>query len=201
MSILKNNNTVTRFKVSGELKNPDNLGIINVIQKEFDNFVFKDVTIDEESSWGFTSTLSPFFPNFNDSSFITGNYITASIRIDKKMIPAKLVAKERIIAEKKLKESTGQEFLAKTQKSEIKDIVVGNLLAEAKPIPNIFDFVWNVDDGVIFFYTSNKQAIEILEEMFHECFGVRAVAMFPFIMAEQVVGIDRVVALKPSTFL
>lgn len=176
MSILKNTKSVTRFKISDiEMSNEEILEKLNI-------YKIKEIKPEEEFVFGWSSLLDPYDPNFDDMSFMTGNYLTVSMRIDKKSIPAKLVKKEIDKLQKKVLEERCIRKLSRSTKMQIKESVRSNLLTKIQAVPNEYDVVLDFSKNIIYLLSTSKFAREVFEELIKETFNVQIEMTFPFTM-------------------
>ncbi len=202
MGILSSSVSITRYKVEGKLANP----ILDTVRKGLKKNSILE--IDNEASdkaVGWTSFETPYIPNFDDSSFIIGSHFVFSVRMDKKSIPAKVIQKQYAMDMAKKLEATGRSFLSKTEKKEIKDHVIHVLSLRIPATPNIYDLIWNYEDGTLLFFSNLKGANEELETLFSKSFKLTLIRLFPFTMAELTSDLsdsekDIVSKLSPTLF-
>ena len=90
MSILSSSVSITQFKVEGKLRSP----ILETVANGLKKFAISEIDEDiSDKAIGWTSFHKPYQPDFDGSSFVYGNYLVFSLRIDKKNIPAKVLKK------------------------------------------------------------------------------------------------------------
>lgn len=177
MGILSSNVSITRYNVMGNFDEPvmDNMTKIlsqNAIV-EIDNENF-----DKSSGW--TSFEDHFKPDFTGNNFVMGSYFIFSFRIDKKVIPSKIVNKlYRQEVSRKLKES-GRDFLSRNEKKQIKEDVVGQLSLRIPATPNVFDIIWDFEKSNLCFFSTQKTANEEFESFFTKSFKMNLVRHFPY---------------------
>lgn len=201
MSILKKTMSITRFKVS-DIPSDDNInGIANILMSGFEKCKIQEIDPYEEMTYGWTNTLNNFFPRFDDASFIIGNYVSISLRIDKKSVPASVVKKEVAIQSKKECEKLGVEKLSKAQVAHIKEKIFELLLSNTPAVPKIFDIIWDVENKDLYLFCANNGVIEILEDIMLESFGLHVKMRFPFTMAVESVDENTVSKLKQTSFV
>ena len=83
---------------------------------------------------------------------------------------------------KRLK-SLGRDFLSKDEKDAIKDQIVQRLNQKIPATPNVYDVVWQYEEGVVCFFSNLKSANEHLETLFYKTFGLHLMRMIPYTMA------------------
>ena len=177
MAILSPSVSMTRYFVEGNIEG----NIIETLRKGLKNNSFPE--IDESSvdkSVGWTSFDNPFKPNFDDSSFIIGNSLVFSLRIDKRVIPPKVLKKHyEMEVDKRLKE-TGREFLSQNEKRLAREHVKNILTLRIPATPNLFDIIWNYEDSILWFLSNQKSANEEIENLFLKSFELNIIRLFPF---------------------
>ena len=136
-----------------------------------------------EQAVGWASFQDPFKTNFEGSSFMLGTSIVFALRIDKKSIPSKMVQKHVAKESARRLEELGRDFLSSNEKRAIKDLVLNRLNLKMPSTPNIYDIVWQYEDGELWFLSNLKSANEELETLFIKSFGVRLVRAIPYTMA------------------
>jgi DNA recombination-dependent growth factor C len=121
MSILSSSVSITRYKVEGKLRPPILESVANGLKK------FAISEIDEhisDKAIGWTSFHKPYQPDFSGSSFVYGNYLVFSLRIDKKNIPAKVLKKHFMIESARRLAKSGREYLSRNEKKVLKDQII-----------------------------------------------------------------------------
>ncbi|MBW2513291.1 MAG: recombination-associated protein RdgC [Deltaproteobacteria bacterium] len=203
MSLLSNALSITRYRVNGRLNTPVTDAVYPCLKKN----MHPDVDdVDAAHSAGWTSFQDPFTPSFEGASFVYGNYFVFSLRIDKKIIPSKLVQKHMAIEVAKKCQASGREFLSKNEKKMIKENVISVLGLRIPAIPNIYNVLWNYEASVVWFFTHLKGPNEDLETLFKTSFGLVLTRIFPFTFAESQPGLsgfdlDRLTTLSPTKIL
>ena len=207
MSILNNNNSITRYKVSDIIR-ANNKSVNEKIREGLTKNIFNEIKerSQQDYSIGWTSIKDPYEPNFeNPESFLTGIILTISMRIDSKKIPKKVFEKHMSIHEKEyLNEKVKRCNICKISKGERKEIkneVISKLLMKTIPTPEIYDVIWNIEKKFIFLFTTKKQAREEFETLFKKSFNLDVEMLFPFTMAENKnFPFENIVNAKRTTF-
>lgn len=185
-----------RFSVEGEL--PENP--LDFIADRVVSFSFQDIddTYDEYSI-GWVSVLNMFDSQFQYASYVVGDYITLTLRIDeRKVSPAilkKFVQKEeaRVKAEKEVPK------LSRSVKVQIKDRIRTELMRKAIPIPSTYDLAWSLSSSTVLFFSTNKKAQALLEDYFKESFGLLIRQQIPYTTAENLLNEEQVMQLEKVT--
>ncbi|HIJ54668.1 MAG TPA: recombination-associated protein RdgC [Deltaproteobacteria bacterium] len=202
MGILSSTVSITLYKVDGELEQPilENLrkGLKKNVISEIDGQVSEKVA-------GWTLFDSPYKPDFTGSSHVVGNYFVFSLRIDKKVLPGKIIKKHTVIETEKRLNQVGRGYLTANEKKMIKDHVLNILNLRIPSTPNIYDLIWNYEASSLWFFTNLKGANEELETLFLKSFNLRLIRLFPYTSADITAGLsdkekDVLLKLSPSVF-
>jgi DNA recombination-dependent growth factor C len=181
MGLLSSSVSLTRYKVEGKLEDP----VLDTIAKGLHKFAVSEIDDDAtDKTVGWTSFQNPYQPDFSGSSFVYGNYLVFSLRIDKKSISPKVVKKHYTREMAKRMEDTGRDFLSRNEKTMIKDRVLNMLSLRIPATPNIYDIIWNYEESYLWFFTNLKSANEDLETLFSQSFRLTLIRLFPYTMAE-----------------
>ena len=160
----------------------------------------------EERSWGWTC-----FDDWLDTEWRTappekGAYITFSLRLDTRRVPAAVFKKHFQLAlreaERDAKEQ-GRKGLSRDQKREIKDQVTFRLRTRTLPIPAEFNVVWNTETGIIWFDSTRDKVCELFMEHFSETFDLHLEPLTPYFLALHLAGLEahaRIDAIEASRF-
>jgi recombination associated protein RdgC len=181
MGLLSSRISLTRYKVVGQLEGAVNETVYQQLKK---NMIPRIETDGAESMIGWTSFEKPYEPGFEGYSFVFGAYLVFSMRIDKKTIPPKLVAKHYALALAKRLSDSGLEYLPGAEKKALKEHVVNSLSRRIPATPNVYDLVWNYNDASLWCFSNLKSANEALETLFIKTFGLQLIRLFPYTNAE-----------------
>lgn len=203
MGLFSSTVSITRYRVNGK----GDQSVMETIGQGLKKNQIVDIDhTPEEASVGWTTFENPFVPDFDTTSFIYGNLIVFSLRIDKKSIPAKLI-KKRVILESARKLTEGErEYLSRNEKKEIKENVIHELMMKIPSTPNIYDIMWNYEENIVWFFSTQKSANEEFETLFSKSFKMTLVRLFPYTIADFSDYLsdsekDRLSKLLPSSFM
>lgn len=202
MGLLSSAMSITRYRVDGKIQNP----VTEAVAKGLTKNIIADIDEDPaEKSVGWTSFDKPFSPNFEGSSFLFGNLFAFSLRIDRKVIPSKLLKKHVAIETSKRLNKTRQRFLSKDEKKAIKDKVITDLAMRIPSTPNIYDLIWNYESSDVSFFSNLRSANEELESLFKRSFNLSLIRIFPYTAAELLSDLsdperDILISLSPTHF-
>lgn len=186
MQLLSSTLSLTRYSVKGDIAEP----VMDTIRDGLKNHVIREIDNDPAAkSVGWTTSENPFHPNFDAQDFVFGTSFVFSLRIDKKSIPAKIVNKHYQMAVKKKLAGTEREHLSKNEKREIKDDVLHRLYVQIPATPSMYDLVWHLEAGDLWFLSNRKEANEELETLFSKSFKTSIVRIFPYTAAQFLSGL------------
>ena len=188
MGFVSGSASFIRFGVEGEL--PSNT--LEFIADRIASFSFRDIDDNmDEYSIGWVSVMNMFDAGFRYASFMNGDYVTVTMRIDERKVSPAILKKfvqkeeERIKAEKQIPK------ISRTLKAEIKERVQTELIRKAIPIPSVFDLCWNLSESTVLFFTTNKKIHAVLEDFFKDCFGLLLVQQIPYVTAEHLLDAEQ----------
>ena len=132
MSFLKGTASFVRFSVEGQL--PENS--LDFIAKRVMAFSFKDIdeTYDEYSI-GWVSVLNMFDTQFAYASYVAGDYITLTLRIDERKVSPAILKKFLQKEEEKVRLERQVPRLSRSVRVQIKERIKTELMRKAIPIP------------------------------------------------------------------
>lgn len=187
MGILTSSVSVTRYKVEGKIIAPILETVANGLKKNAIAEIDEDVS---EKAVGWTSFHKPYHPDFYGSSFVYGNYMLFSLRIDKKSIPAKVLKKHFMIESARRLAKTGRDFLSRNEKKVLKDQIIDRLSLRIPATPNLYDVIWNYEKSSLWFFSNLKAANEELETLFRHSFDLILIRLFPYTTADLILGLS-----------
>ncbi len=182
MAFLSSTSSISRYHIEGKFDDK----IMDNMQEGLKKYSIVEIENEySEVSAGWTPFESPYKPDFDKFSFSFGSYFLFNLRIDKKSIPLKLIKKHMTIEIDKRLEKSGRSFISKNEKSEVKDLVIDNLMRIIPSVPNIYEVLWNYEESNLFFYTTQKAANELFETIFLKSFDLKPIRLFPYTMIEK----------------
>lgn len=173
-----------RFGIEGNL--PDNP--LEFIGERIAAYSFRDIdnTVDE-SSVGWVSVVNMFDAGFEYASFLNGDYVVLSLRMDERKVSPVVLKKFVQKEEERIKKEKQIPHLSRAAKTEIKERIRAELTAKAMPVPTVYDLVWNLSESSLFFFSTNQKAHTLLEDFFNDCFGVLLELQIPWSVAQHLV--------------
>ncbi len=138
-----------------------------------------------ELSVGWASPLEPFVDEIPYQDIVFDNYFYLAMRVDTKRVSAALLKKQRLLAEQKAKVEKNLKFISKALKEEIKDRVMLDLLTRTLAVPQVTEFIWDIETGHAMLLSIQDKARGLLEELFEKTFGRKLVPVLPVTIAQE----------------
>jgi recombination associated protein RdgC len=196
MSLLSNSASISRFLVKDDL--PSNYKDHYPLQIRRYSFRELDENSVEERSMGWVNLWDVLDSEFMGEEFFQDNFITLSLRVDVRKVPANALKYYRLRAEAEQKSRLNKKFLSKSEREEIKELVYFQLLKRAIPRTSVYDAVWNLNTREVLFSSLNNSLCGEFIELFKKTFELSLIALFPFTIAQkhfseaQLVTLDRI---------
>lgn len=158
---------------------------------------------DPRQSWGWIAIHDPLQTTFTPADLFFHHYLVLAFRYDKRLVPPKLLFLERRRLENERKATRGVAKLGAAERREIKDEIAQRLVVRALPTPRLFDVVWNLQTGRVYFSGKLRAARDAFSDCFRDTFGVAPMPLIPYLAAEHVGlegrQIEAVRAVEPSS--
>lgn len=180
MGLLSSTTSITCYRVEGKISKPLTDTIYDGLTR---NIIPHIDGQPAEKAVGWTSFEHPFSPDFSTASFLFGEDMIFSLRIDKKSIPAGVVKKYCDLETDKQVKASGRKTLSKNEKKTIKEKVLHDLALRIPAAPKVYDLVWQYEAGRLLFFSNLKSANEELETLFTKTFSLRLIRLFPYTIA------------------
>ncbi len=152
---------------------------------------------DARQAWGWIAVHDPLQTEFTPADLFFHHYLVLGFRYDKRLVPPKLLMLERRRLERERASARGALRVSAAERREIKDEIASRLVAQALPTPRLFDVVWNLQSGRVYFSGKLRAAREAFGDCFRRTFGVTPVPLIPYLAAEHVgLGAGTVAAVR-----
>ncbi len=201
MGFIKGTASYVRFGVEGDL--PEN--IWDFIADRVASFAFRDIDETyEEDSLGWVSVLNMFDTEFDYASYAAGNYVTLSMRLDERKVSSAIVKKFVQKEEERIKKEKQIPKLSRSMRVEIKERIQNELMRKALPVPSVFDLCWNLENSTLIFFSTNKKAQALLEDLFKESFGLNLMQQIPYVCGEHLLeedDVERLARISQESFV
>ena len=178
MGIFKGALTLRRYHAEGEV--PDDFRSLYV--ESLNNNAFREPRHPEpgQETVGWCSIHNLLDTEFDDTSrWLYNHYLTAGLRIDKKVLPSKLF---KAHLEKRLAEwcsQNGREKAPSAIRREQKELLEVEMLARTLPRVAVHEFGWNIVEGWVVFHNTSDGPNDHFRKLFRTTFGVSLTPMSP----------------------
>ncbi len=203
MSFLNRSTSFTRFAVIDPV--PSDLW--PSVEQRLKQFAFMDIDkTSEEVTSGWVC-----FDNMLDTEWKTapagkGDYITFSLRVDTRRIPAAVLKKHTLIAfseEEDRNKAQGKQFISRERKKELREQAKLRLLSHFLPVPSVFNVIWSPTTGIVYFAATQSKICDLFIEQFAKTFDLRLEPIAPYQLASTCVGeagLAKIDALQATQF-
>ena len=186
----------TRYRIIEPI--PDQLW--GEIPDRLKRFSMRDIDeTPDERSFGWVSFENMLDIEWKSAPPEKGAYLAFSLRLDTRRVPAAVFKKHLQIATERALEQAKQEgrkAISRDHKREIRDMVMSRLMSRTLPLPAVFNVVWNIETGVIWFDSTRSKVCEIFVEHFTQSFDLHLEPLTPYFMALSHVGESRAAQLE-----
>jgi len=118
----------------------------------------------------------------SSTQILQKNYRLRIIRM--KFYSPELILKKCVLKEEeRIKRQRQVPSLARSARLEIRERVRTQLVSKSVPVPAVYDLCWNLSEGTLFFFSTSKKAMVLLEDLFRESFDLSLVLQIPWLIA------------------
>ncbi len=174
--------SMIRYRVKGQIEGPFWDAVDEGIRK---NSFRPRESSGEEVGMGWTSIDDFTDTELAGASYVRGNYVGLSLRIDMVRVPARILEMELKKETKKVLQETGRQRLSAAQRRELKDRVKEVLKVRVLPSIQVFDLIWDTAGEVVYFGSLSVRARERIEDHFKKSFGLTLIPLIPFIRGQE----------------
>jgi hypothetical protein len=169
MGLLKGSFTFSRFYVEGQLPQ----AFLNFINSRIKANSFKDASRStEEKRLGWVSLTDILDSDFEKANYALGDYLIFSLRVDRKLIPPKLMKIKLMEEERRFLAESGKNRINKQLSSGIKDKVKLDLLTRLDAIPSFYDVCWSISKNTIYFSSLSDNVADDFVDLFKKTFSL-----------------------------
>ena len=178
MSLLTGALTARRYRVLGDVPEDFRTSFPDLLQIK----AFREPigSWGEEEIEGWVLAQNLLHTDFSrQDRWLFNHYLVASLRVDKKVLPARLFKAHLDERVSQWCQEKGRERAPASVKTEIKELLEEEMYARTLPRVAVYDFCWNlVDNWVIFAHTSDA-ANDRFRLRFHDTFGIHLAPFSP----------------------
>ena len=159
---------------------------------------------EEDQRVGWVSVHHPLDLELDHHKIFLNEYLNLGFRIDKWRIPTPIYKAHYAEAEEELLAKLGKENLSRSQKEDLAAMVTKRLRERVMPTMRVVDLSWNLNHGVLRFFSQSTKTHELLAELFEQTFGLDLVLDGVYTGAEKRgfsgAHLDALVQLEPTPF-
>ncbi len=185
MGFFSRSTSMMRYKTKGEM----NVSFWEAVDSGIKSGSFREIDSPGELiGVGWTSIEDFSEYEFTGASYLYGNYVALSLRVDTVRIPPRILEIHLKKETRKLLKETGQRRLSSNQRKELKETVKEVLKKQVLPSIQVFDFVWDTSKSIVYFTSLSIKARERFEDHFKKSFGLSLIPLIPYLKAEEVLA-------------
>jgi hypothetical protein len=114
-----------------------------------------------------------------------GNLIVLALRVDRLAINLKVFRATLAQAIDKALRDNDRRRLSREERLVLEDKVRLDLIKSTQPATNVYEVIWRLEDGVLFFGSTSNKLSGIFSDLFTETFQVSIEPQFPYLRAQQ----------------
>jgi recombination associated protein RdgC len=184
---LKGSLTYSRFFVEGSLPDDFRERFMRSVRLRAMKPLEPDDEDLERSGWA--KIAEPMTTELNYDDVFLNEYVALSFRTDKWSFPGAVLKARLREAEAAYLEKKGQARLSRSQKNELKLVVLKRLRRSMSPATRSVDLSWSLNEGVVRFFSHAPKPGAVMSELFQKTFNLRLVPESPYTLAARV-GLD-----------
>ena len=169
MGLLKGNFSFVQFHVDGQLPQD----FLNFVNSRIKANSFRETSKStEEKRLGWVSLTDVLDTDFVSANYALGDYLIFSLRIDRKLIPPKLMKLKLMEEERRFLAESGKSRINKQMAAGIKEKVTLELLTRLDPVPSFYDVCWAVGQNKIYFSSLADKVADDFVDLFKKTFSL-----------------------------
>ncbi|MGA1871728.1 MAG: recombination-associated protein RdgC [bacterium] len=184
MGLIAHSSNISRYQVKDHVPQDYRGQYLERIRSHAFRHIEENSDVDRSVGW--VNIMNIFDNEFQGEECFKDEFIALSLRIDTRRIPSYVLKQRCNEAEKEKKAAIGKDFLSKSDREEIKDMIKVQLLKRIIPNIRTFDMIWNIKKGEIFFSSFNDSISGEFQELFKKTFDLNALPLFPYSIAENI---------------
>jgi recombination associated protein RdgC len=177
MGLLKGPLTFSRFTVAGKLPSD----FTEMVQRQIRRHAFQDLAAEtQEKILGWTGIGNVLDTDFQHASYVWGDYLLFSLRIDRRSVPPSLLKLRALEAERQHLKDTGRKKIDKTAREQIRETLRQDLLRRIPPTPSFHEVCWSVSSGRLLFTSLSEKIMQDFQDLFKTSFGLAPLPFVPW---------------------
>lgn len=201
MGLLSGTASMVRFGIEGALPSDP----LAFIEQRVAAYSFSDIDDNfDEYSIGWVSVANMFDAQFRYASYLNGDYIALTMRIDERKVSPAIVKKFVQKEEERIKKEKQLPAIGRAMRADIKERVQAELMRKSIPVPALYDVGWNLSAHSVLFFSTNRKIHAVLEDFFKDCFGLLLVQQIPYVTAQGMISdefSEKLSSISPSILI
>lgn len=153
---------------------------------------------------GWVCVDDPFDLELASEKVFFNEYLNLGFRLDRWRIPSPLFKAAFRAAERDLLAKRKLEKLGRAQKKDLEAVVAAQLRKKLVPAMKVVDLSWNLNEGVVRFFSQSPKMLELMNELFVKTFGLELALDGAYTLAERRALpkkiVDALPKLEPADF-
>jgi len=167
VGLLKGPLSFSRFMVIGEWPSD----FTEMIDRQLRQYAFQDLAgSTDEKTMGWTGIENILDTDFSHASYVWGDYLLFSMRIDRRAVPPSLLKIRVMEAEKHYLKETGRKKIDRIAREELREGVRRDLMSHIHPTPSFFDICWCVSGGTVLLTSLSEKVMQDFQDFFKTSF-------------------------------
>jgi recombination associated protein RdgC len=176
MGLIKGSFTFMRFEVEGQLPQ----AFSNFVMSRMKSNAFREArNTTEEKRMGWVSLTDILDSDFEKADYALGDYLIFSMRVDRKVVPSKLMKIRLLEEQRRYLAEKGPIRIGKAAYESIKEKVKLDLFAKNDPVPSFYDVLWAVGQKKIYFSSLSEKVADDFVDLFKKTFSLGLKRILP----------------------
>ncbi len=202
MGLMSRSASIMRYRTKGEIEGSFWDGVESGVRSG----AFKPVEAPgDETGIGWTSLEDFTDVEFKGSSYVRGNYVALSLRVDTVRVPSRVLEMEFKKESRKLMDQMGTRRLSSGQRRELKERLKESLKQKVFPSIQTFDLIWDTTKSLVYFGSHSVKARERMEGHFKKCFGLSLLPLLAYVRGAELLNTnaekEALEQLKPCSMI
>jgi recombination associated protein RdgC len=156
---------------------------------------------EDEERVGWCSIHQPIDLDLTADKVYDGDFVNLGLRVDRYRIPGAILKAHMAEAEAAMLAELGKERLSRSQKEDLRAMVLRKLKERSMPVMRTYDLSWDVGTGIVRFFGTTAKIHDVLLEIFEKTFNLGLIREGAYTRAERIglgaSALDAVATLEP----
>ena len=176
MGLIRGAFTFMQFSVDGKLPQ----AFTTFARSRIQGNAFREArSSTEEKRMGWVSATDVLDADFENTPFSLGDYLIFSLRIDRKVIPPKLMKVRLMEEQRRFLSEHQQTRIGKAMNEGLKDKVKLDILTKSEPVPSFYDVLWAVGQNKVYFSCLSDKVADDFVDLFKQTFSLGLKRILP----------------------